>query len=46
MNTGGAESSINRHFRWEAIFMAALAVVPVIWALALYVLMAAYAWLR
>jgi hypothetical protein len=38
----GAESGINRHFRWEALFMVALFVVPVLWALAGALLMALY----
>ena len=45
--TSEVESTINRHFRWEAIIMAALAVVPVVLALvAAYVLPVVYSWLR
>ena len=47
MKTSGVESVVNRHFRWEAIIMAAVAVVPVVLALvAAYVLPVVYSWLR
>jgi hypothetical protein len=47
MKTSRAESAINRHFRWEAIFMAAMFVVPVVVALAAaFVGPVVYSWLR
>ena len=45
--TSGKESGINRHFRWEAIIMAAMFVLPILWALVVSLIAPlVYSWLR
>ena len=45
MRNRKAEAGINRHFRWEALFMVALFVVPILWAIAMaFLLPLLYSW--